>query len=142
MGKAFLVIDTPHEMVITDPKGEIHAIQAYLEQKGYSVDVIENPDLLSAKMEKAFLVIDTPHKSCYECRLCYQKEDGPYIRSICAVLDQWVPNPKEKPDWCPLIPFPEKQIIHCIDTPHHRWMKDGWNYCVNEIMKKFKENEK
>lgn len=36
MGKAFLVIDTPHEMVITDPKGEIHAIQAYLEQNQYA----------------------------------------------------------------------------------------------------------
>lgn len=104
------------------------------------MEVIENPDLLSATMEKSLLVIDTPHETCHECRLHYLKADGPYSYywSICAGTGEMIPDSKKKPDSCPLIPFPEKQIIHCIDTPHHRWMKNGWNYCVSEIMKERK----
>ena len=36
---------------------------------------------------------------------------------------------------CPLKELPQKQTVHCTDTAHHRFAKDGWNCCIDEIMR-------
>ena len=39
-----------------------------------------------------------------------------------------------KAEWCPLKPIPEKQTIHCMDTTHHRFAKDGFNHCIDVML--------
>ena len=74
-------------------------------------------------MSKAILIIDMPN-SCEECD----------VIEFCHSND-WKTNLKIKPDWCPLREVPQKHTIHCIDTTHHRHVKQGWNYCIDTILK-------
>lgn len=97
-------------------------------------------------MSKSVLVIDTPY-CCSECPLLYKSEDIPLgnftyqMTWQCRIKPEDVENGYitkpiyNKPDWCPLIPLPEKQIIHCTDTAHHRYAKDGYNQCLTDIQK-------
>ena len=87
---------------------------------------------------KARLVMDMPN-SCDVCPLvrmignnfiCTPKENS---KKVCSVY-YYVKNDK-KPDWCPLRELPQKQTVHCTDTTHHRFAKDGWNACVDTILK-------
>ena len=79
---------------------------------------------------KAILVLDMP-SSCDVCdfvdeRYCYcnvpwfGKDVSDYV--ACRHED------------CPLKELPHKQTIHCTDTPHHRWAKNGYNACIDEIL--------
>lgn len=36
---------------------------------------------------------------------------------------------------CPLKEVPQKQTIHCTDTTHHRHAKEGYNLCIDKILK-------
>ena len=36
---------------------------------------------------------------------------------------------------CPLKPVPKKQVITQLDTMHHRFTKEGYNLCINELLK-------
>lgn len=74
-------------------------------------------------MSKAILIIDMPN-SCEECD----------VIEFCHSND-WKTNLKIKPDWCPLRELPQKHTVHCTDTTHHRHVKQGWNYCIDEILK-------
>ena len=73
-------------------------------------------------MGKAILVIDMP-SSCNECKIngifCGDVGDNDICRA----------------GGCPLKEVPQKQTIHCTDTTHHRFAKDGWNACISEILK-------
>lgn len=85
-------------------------------------------------MSKAILVIDMPD-SCDSCPLF-----GNHYSDLCckALNNRSIdyPYPKEfKQEWCPLRELPQKQTVHCTDTAHHRFAKDGWNHCIDEILK-------
>lgn len=76
-------------------------------------------------MSKAMLIIDMP-KYCDECSvICEQYYSAVKNENF---------NNNMKPDNCPLRELPQKQTIHSIDTAHHRFAKDGWNACLNEIL--------
>lgn len=88
-------------------------------------------------MSKAVLVIDMP-KSCKNCPLLFagtycKGKKAPNI-AVNSYLD------KAKPEWCPLKELPQKQTIHCTDTTHHRHVKEGYNLCIDEILKGSEEN--
>ena len=77
-------------------------------------------------MSKAILVIDMP-ESCDDCDFCYYS-DGRV--PICFYKSWVVDAPKAKPDWCPLKPAPEEQLVWHDDDD---WVM-GYNNCVREIM--------
>ena len=83
-------------------------------------------------MNKAILVIDMPD-SCGECPIHASYADSAFsIREYwCAAMGEDV-NPKNKPDWCPLKPAPEKQEIW-YDDEKSDWER-GYNNCVREIV--------
>ena len=80
-------------------------------------------------MDKAILVIDMP-SCCYECPLCVAWEVVPAVEEYyCAVANNDVDR-RHKPDWCPLKPAPEEQLVWHDDDD---WVM-GYNNCVREIV--------
>ena len=86
-------------------------------------------------MSKAILVMDMP-KSCRECDLRVIGSCNFCTGAGGRKIDQMkIINNDIKPDWCPLREAPQKQTVNCTDTTHHRFAKDGWNHCIDEILK-------
>lgn len=93
-------------------------------------------------MSKAILILDMP-KSCDECEFCLEITENYHCcqrvsdnDDRCKRVDYDVEFYQyEKPKWCPLKELPQKQIIHNTDTTHHRFAKEGYNWCINEILK-------
>jgi len=90
-------------------------------------------------MSKSILVIDTP-KNCTECPLVVQLHD---IHHVCSGnhRQMTIPASKPKPDWCPLKNVPVKQEISALEPVFLRGAKNGYNTCINEILKGVNENE-
>ena len=85
-------------------------------------------------MSKAILVLEMP-SSCDMCRLASLVGKGEVMCAIDRMATRkYTDACKDRPDWCPLKPVPEKQIIHCTDTAHHRFAKNGYNACIDEIL--------
>ena len=84
-------------------------------------------------MSKAVLVMDMP-ESCDVCDMIEMVNGKLYcgVKGCGQCSEDYVIC---RPDWCPLKPLPEKQIVHCTDTTHHRFAKDGFNACLDEILK-------
>lgn len=72
------------------------------------------------------------HRKAYYCKL--REPKGRVAEDFDYDADVHLSN-------CPLREVPEKQTIHSTDTQHHRFAKDGWNACINEILKGSEENE-
>lgn len=84
-------------------------------------------------MSKSILVIDTP-ECCRHCKL-YD-----YVLCICLATGRFQNNISEdfKPDWCPLLDFPEKREVPIQYPQLHQLIADGWNACIDEILKENK----
>jgi len=88
-------------------------------------------------MSKSILILDTP-ANCINCPLASaarEKHSGQMCWKCAIHPTIMIENGKIKPEWCPLKPIPEKQTHYNTDTPHHRYAKDGWNACLNELTK-------
>lgn len=94
-------------------------------------------------MSKSMLVVDTP-KSCGECKLNYCNHYNDYYCSLTGEFIYLYLNTDTKSLYCPLLPLPEKKdLTHYIQrgdaksmTHLVQYMHDqGWNDCVNEIIK-------
>ena len=91
-------------------------------------------------MAKAILVMDMP-EACIDCSCKYPsyKDDALYD---CAITGKTIPinggRYGEKPNWCPLRELPERIILTynnlCADNK-----ANGWNDCLDEILKERKE---
>ncbi len=94
-------------------------------------------------MSKSILAIDTP-EGCIRCDCCYTKDydfreriDG---ERICGIENTNVDDYCDcinlrKPDWCPLWDLPEKKEENKYNNSYEKGMKDGFNTCINEILK-------
>lgn len=83
-------------------------------------------------MDKSILVINTP-SHCGECPVCasYQTCAFSTRETWCATNGKDV-EPDSKPDWCPLQPAPEEQMIW-YDDGRSDWER-GYNNCLREIV--------
>lgn len=73
---------------------------------------------------KAILVMEMP-KSCDDCNLCV--EHGGYYRR--AVVGTVMARPYGvRPEWCPLVPMPERKQNACSHG-----FAAGWNACLDAI---------
>jgi hypothetical protein len=90
-------------------------------------------------MNKAILVIDMPD-SCIKCPVCasYQASAFSTREVWCATNGKDV-EPYSKPDWCPLMPAPEEQMIWYEDG-RSDWER-GYNNCVYEILGRERDYE-
>ena len=79
---------------------------------------------------KSVIVIDTP-KNCLNCPARY---DSYGMEDICALADDIIYNCSSKPDWCPLLPLPEK--LKGNDSIYYQWgdYEDGYNACIDDIL--------
>lgn len=87
-------------------------------------------------MPKAVLVMDMPEQICQKCTLCYETENGDEY--MCCATGKFVLD-GEKPDWCPLRELPEKATdmtdADDLGVDYVRGTMDGWNACLDEILK-------
>lgn len=102
-------------------------------------------------MSKVIAIIEKP-KDCHNCTYGVCKYATPFTTRRKGYYCQ-LKEPKNRVvedfDYdaevhlsdCPLKELPQKQSIHCTDTTHHRFAKDGYNACINEILKGSVQNE-
>lgn len=98
-------------------------------------------------MSKAILVVDMP-SSCGECEFCLEITENHHCcqrvsddNERCKRVDYDVEFYQyEKPDWCPLKPMPEKKDRSKVVGDYLRGRCDGYNACIDEIMKGSEEN--
>lgn len=85
-------------------------------------------------MSKSILVIDT-QESCWGCDLEY----GHY----CEKEKMYIGEEEFEtiPDWCPLRDLPEKKEENKYHNNYERGIVDGFNTCIDEILKGENENE-
>ena len=87
-------------------------------------------------MSKSVIVIDTPN-DCDNCDFCYWS-DGRF--RTCGITHMGISKQnmehieKSKPDWCPLVPLPEK--LEGNNSIYYQWgdYEDGWNHCIDAIL--------
>ena len=84
-------------------------------------------------MSKAILVMDMP-TDCEDCPLF---KDGDKGERECKATRKGTEYDyyKTRPSWCPLREVPQKQVNNCLDNTYQRGAKDGWNFCISEILK-------
>lgn len=93
-------------------------------------------------MNKSVLVIDTP-ENCCDCQFCYELDEG--VKACCSISDddKGASLMKKidceygycqcKPEWCPLMDFPEKDNGNYPANTSDAGFADGWNQCIDEI---------
>ena len=84
-------------------------------------------------MSKSILVIDTP-KCCRECPVCASYAESAFSprEYWCSPMDNRDAEPEGKPDWCPLKPVPEYELVWSDDEKSD-WER-GYNACLDEIL--------
>ena len=88
-------------------------------------------------MSKAVLVIDMP-ESCDYCRMASLVSNDDVMCAIDRMTKRKYEDAcKDRPDWCPLVPLPEK-VTEPIDSEdvgkdYSEGTMDGWNACLDAI---------
>lgn len=85
-------------------------------------------------MSKSILVIDTP-ENCCGCDLEYGHYCGKEKRYISEEEFESIP------DWCPLRDLSEKKEENKYHNNYERGVVDGFNACIDEILKGANGNE-
>ena len=80
-------------------------------------------------MEKALLVLEKMPEKCSGCRFWFAKATMP-VEYRCMAKQRKLTGIETKPDWCPLIPMPEKPDYPPISECSH---VAGWNDCIDAI---------
>ena len=91
-------------------------------------------------MSKAILVMDMP-SSCFKCPVGRNESIPLETAIVCMEKNKWLTGNQceSKPEWCPVKPMPEKKE-NAIGTNYQRFV-NGYNACIDEIMKGSEEDE-
>ena len=92
---------------------------------------------VSAGDLKSILLIDTP-KSCREC---YFQKGLTVYGYACGLENKMNEDARCRPDWCPLIPFPKRHIAPKTATGYEIGYEDGWNECLEKMMRGAKRKD-
>lgn len=89
-------------------------------------------------MAKGVMVVDVPER-CGLCQFYYPARDmhtGEYMSGCRIIQTMAIRNPKGKPDWCPIKPINEKKDVkNAVTFADLGWI-EGWNACIDEILKR------
>lgn len=83
---------------------------------------------------KGILVMEMP-ESCMECPMEMNVEDtsgNKWQGNICRGCGKRHADKRKRPDWCPLVPMPEKKEGAQYGTYSDGFFT-GWNYCLDTI---------
>lgn len=85
-------------------------------------------------MSKSILVIDTP-ENCESCPLFRIDIDSiPEDYCFSELRKREISDLNKKPDWCPLLVFPEKEDCkNYLDDDAEAYC-NGWNSCIDKIL--------
>lgn len=89
-------------------------------------------------MKKSLLVLEKMPEKCSECRFWFAKATMP-VEYRCMANKEKLVGIETKPDWCPLIPMPERKKVMRCEGSHSvfdyelRGWQAGWNNCINAI---------
>lgn len=85
-------------------------------------------------MAKGIIVLDEVPEKCNKCRFWFAKATVPVEYRCMGLQIEITENEltKEKPDWCPIKPTPER-ADHEDYCDNGRYDK-GWNNCLNEVL--------
>lgn len=84
-------------------------------------------------MSKAILVMDMP-TCCNKCPI--EETDTIYCQIFDTKADYRNHNPeKERPDWCPLKEISQKKQQNPYNGSYEIGFVDGYNACIDEILK-------
>lgn len=85
-------------------------------------------------MTKGVIVVDIPEQ-CKECELMCTNQDED---EFCFVngFDELIEE--DKPDWCPIVPMPEKIKHQSRQGLLQEQVALGWNLCIDEILEEVK----
>lgn len=75
-------------------------------------------------MSKAILILDKMPVSCEDCECSFEKD-----YTFCAITGR-ANRFLEKPEWCPLVPMPDKPDYPPINECSY---VAGWNACIDAI---------
>lgn len=81
-------------------------------------------------MTKGVIVVDAPER-CTECELMCTDRHGD---NFCFIIGFDEPIEDDKPDWCPIIPVPEKIQHKSRQGLLQEQVALGWNLCIDEIL--------
>lgn len=89
-------------------------------------------------MMKAILVMEMP-ENCLKCPMEMDVEDtsgNKWQGNICQGSGKRNADKSKKPDWCPLVPMPERKNYEKLSegNPVKAW-GNGWNSCLEEMDK-------
>lgn len=89
-------------------------------------------------MAKAVLVMDDMPECCADCACSYFERGSKELNLICGATGEYANN-VGKPDWCPLRELPEREAemtdADDLSRDYVRGTMDGWNACLDEILK-------
>lgn len=78
---------------------------------------------------KSIVLVDTP-KTCSEC---YFQKGLTVYGYACSFAKTMNKDTRTRPDWCPLIPLPERHIAPKTATGYEIGYEEGWNDCLDKI---------
>lgn len=81
-------------------------------------------------MSKGIIVMDIPKLDCRECQ-CF-REQFPSCGAVGKYID---PIVGKKPNWCPIKPIPDRKSEDFGQTIIAAARGEGWNECLDEILK-------
>lgn len=90
-------------------------------------------------MAKGIIVVDMP-ESCNQCQFYYPARNmhtGKYMGGCKLVACMVIRDKNGKPDWCPINPIPERQVLtkDVSNTTKigEELVRVGFNACLDEI---------
>ena len=63
------------------------------------------------------------------------------LEYACGLENKMNEDARCRPDWCPLIPFPERHIAPKTATGYEIGYEDGWNECLEKMMRGAKRKD-
>ena len=84
-------------------------------------------------MSKGIIVVDMP-ANCAECDIEQCDTDSRWCGKEFKDIKECFEN-KTKPDWCPIIPLPEKIQHKSRQSLLQEQFAEGWNAFIDEICK-------
>ena len=89
-------------------------------------------------MNGAILILDYMPDMCINCMMsCYSDQSRPFCVAAKKHLDAFC----WKPDWCPLIKLPNKELRSNIFDEYEDGWADGFNYLRSIILVEADEDE-
>lgn len=87
-------------------------------------------------MAKGIIVVEVP-EYCRVCDFYYPAREGhtgKFLGACRLVGTVRIENSQKTPDWCPILPTPEKMDVESAYNLTDLGFVSGWNACIEKIL--------